>query len=83
METNDINKQLDWPGKDFLSVSNIFLRLISKPVTITWEWVLLAVFAILALVSQFADLGARAMSHDESLHVFYSWQLAASNARLT
>jgi uncharacterized protein (TIGR03663 family) len=29
----------------------------------------------IALVSRFIDLGARAMSHDESLHAFYSWQL--------
>jgi uncharacterized protein (TIGR03663 family) len=77
METTDINKQLEYPGKYFAAGSNIFLRLISKPVTITWEWVMLAVFAVLALVSRFAELGARVMSHDESLHVFYSWQLAA------
>jgi uncharacterized protein (TIGR03663 family) len=28
---------------------------------------------ILALVSRFYDLGARVMSHDETLHVFFSW----------
>ncbi len=32
----------------------------------------------IAIVSRFIDLGARAMSHDESLHAFYSWQLFTS-----
>ena len=35
-------------------------------------WVLLL---ILAVVTHFYMLGVRAMSHDESLHVLYSWKL--------
>src|SRR5262245_24361792 len=30
---------------------------------------------VVAALSRFIDLGARAMSHDESLHAYYSWQL--------
>ena len=33
------------------------------------------VLLTLALVSRFYDLGTRAMSHDEGLHTWYSWQL--------
>lgn len=42
----------------------------------TWEmvaWILLAVSAVL---TRFVNLGTRVMSHDESLHVYYSWWLA-------
>ena len=34
------------------------------------------VILILAAVSRFYNLGARVMSHDESLHSYFSWQLA-------
>ena len=43
---------------------------------LTWETVLLAGLAVLALFSRLWELGARVMSHDESLHVYYSWLLA-------
>ncbi len=49
---------------------------LSKPFPLTWESVTLIVLSITAVVTRLVDLGARVMSHDESLHVFYSWQLA-------
>ncbi|HEX9186519.1 MAG TPA: flippase activity-associated protein Agl23, partial [Vicinamibacteria bacterium] len=39
----------------------------------TWAW--LGVLALNVLL-HFAGLGERAMSHDESLHAFYSWRLS-------
>ncbi|MCC6298330.1 MAG: TIGR03663 family protein [Anaerolineales bacterium] len=42
---------------------------------ITNEIALFAGIMILALVTRFYDLGARVMSHDESLHTYYSWLL--------
>jgi predicted membrane-bound mannosyltransferase len=33
------------------------------------------VILLLALTTRYADLGARVMSHDESLHTYYSWRL--------
>ncbi len=44
---------------------------------ITWDWELAAwvVILVLALVTRLWALGDRAMSHDESLHTFYSWKL--------
>ncbi|MCK5342151.1 MAG: hypothetical protein KAR20_02040, partial [Candidatus Heimdallarchaeota archaeon] len=33
------------------------------------------IIILVALVSRFYDLDSRAMSHDESLHTYYSWLL--------
>ena len=44
---------------------------------LNWEIVLYVTLFILALVTRFYDLGARVMSHDESLHTLYSWNLYA------
>ncbi len=43
---------------------------------VNWEAALYALFIVVAIVSRFYDLGARAMSHDESLHTYFSYQLA-------
>ena len=39
-------------------------------------WIMGAVM-ILAVLTRLVDLGARVMSHDESLHTLYSWNLYA------
>ena len=45
--------------------------------TLNWEIVLYAALFIIAFFTRFYDLGARVMSHDESLHTVYSWNLYA------
>ncbi len=40
-----------------------------------WETVAWAVILVAAVVSRIYDLGARGMSHDESLHAVYSYEL--------
>ena len=45
--------------------------------TINWEVVAYAAIFLVALITRFYDLGARVMSHDESLHTLYSWNLYA------
>lgn len=40
-----------------------------------WEKAIYLAIFLLAVVSRFWDLGARAMSHDESLHALYSYYL--------
>jgi uncharacterized protein (TIGR03663 family) len=45
--------------------------------TLNWELALYVTFFLLAVVTRFYDLGARVMSHDESLHTLYSWNLYA------
>ena len=42
---------------------------------VTNEIVLFAGIILLAFVTRFYNLGARVMSHDESLHTYYSWLL--------
>lgn len=41
-----------------------------------WEKALYIAFFLIAVVSRFWDLGARVMSHDESLHTYFSYNLA-------
>lgn len=54
--------------------------LLDKPLlarlTLNWETALYGLILIVALVSRFWDLGSRAQHHDESMHAFYSWNLA-------
>jgi len=45
--------------------------------TLNWEILLYATIVIVAVVTRFYDLGERVMSHDESLHTLYSWNLYA------
>ncbi|MDH5505751.1 MAG: TIGR03663 family protein [Anaerolineae bacterium] len=41
----------------------------------TWEKGVFAVIVLLAVISRFYDLEPRVMSHDESLHTYFSWLL--------
>ena len=50
---------------------------ISTILTVNWEMVLYATIFLVALITRFHDLGPRVMSHDESLHTLYSWNLYA------
>lgn len=43
---------------------------------VTNEIAIFAVIILFAVVTRFYDLGARVMSHDESLHTYFSWLLA-------
>src|SRR5512144_2089082 len=43
--------------------------------SITYEVLIFAVILLLAFASRFYNLGARVMSHDESLHTYFSWLL--------
>ncbi|MBI3162587.1 MAG: TIGR03663 family protein, partial [Chloroflexi bacterium] len=42
---------------------------------VTNEIVIFAAIILLAFVTRFYDLGSRVMSHDESLHTYFSWLL--------
>jgi uncharacterized protein (TIGR03663 family) len=48
---------------------------LGRTVALNWELVLYGVILVAAVVTRFADLGARAVSHDESLHALYSYKL--------
>jgi uncharacterized protein (TIGR03663 family) len=55
--------------------ASFFDRSLSDVLKPTWEKAIYAGILVLAVVSRFWDLGARAMSHDESLHALYSYYL--------
>ena len=42
---------------------------------ITYEVALFTLIILVAVISRFYNLGARVMSHDESLHTYFSWLL--------
>lgn len=50
-------------------------RLLARAYTVNWEALAYFVIFVLAIVTRFVDLGARVVSHDESLHTYYSWRL--------
>ncbi len=43
---------------------------------ITYEILLFAIIIVLAIFTRFYSLGSRVMSHDESLHTYFSWLLS-------
>ncbi|MBE2182318.1 MAG: TIGR03663 family protein [Anaerolineae bacterium] len=56
--------------------TDLFSRLLSRPVVLNWYFIAYVLIFVIAIVTRFAGLGDRAMSHDESLHTYYSYLLA-------
>jgi uncharacterized protein (TIGR03663 family) len=50
---------------------------IQRLFNLNWETVLYILLIVLAIATRFWDLGARAISHDESWHANWSWKLYA------
>lgn len=48
---------------------------LTRPLALNWYTITFIVIFALAIFTRFYALGARAMSHDESLHTYYSWEL--------
>ena len=57
------------------SAYSTFNRALSNVYTLNWEVVAYTLVFFVALFTRFWDLGARVMSHDESLHTYYAYQL--------
>jgi uncharacterized protein (TIGR03663 family) len=55
--------------------TSLWERPLWNVMALNWELVLYGVIFVLAVVTRFYDLGARAISHDESLHALYSYKL--------
>ena len=54
---------------------SVFDQPVASLFTLTWEKVLYVVLLVGAAVTRFYNLGARTMSHDESLHTQFAWYL--------
>lgn len=50
-------------------------KVLGTAVSVRREAIVLAVLIALAVGSRFYDVGTRVMSHDETTHVYYSWNL--------
>lgn len=62
--------------------SHMFQLLLTKfnrPLTITLEQATILILSIIGVLTRMVGLGNRVMSHDESLHVYYSWLLSTGN----
>lgn len=59
-----------------VSYSGFLDRPLWAAVGLNWEKALYAVLIALAIITRFYHLGDRVISHDESLHTFYSWELS-------
>ncbi|MFC1936904.1 flippase activity-associated protein Agl23, partial [Chloroflexota bacterium] len=55
------------------SKTRAWLDRLIPPSKINWEIFLFSIIIFAAAFTRFYDLGARVMSHDESLHTYYSW----------
>ncbi len=49
---------------------------LTRVYSVRWEALAYAALLLLAVFTRFYDLGTRVMSHDESLHTYYSWRLS-------
>jgi len=56
---------------------NALSQILSQRITINWEVILYIVIFLLAVFTRFHILGDRVMSHDESLHTRFSYNLYA------
>lgn len=50
-------------------------RPLFSQIKINWEIIIFAFIILVAIITRFYDLGTRVMSHDESLHTYFSWLL--------
>lgn len=55
--------------------NHAFDRVLKYAYVINWEVIAYVMIFLLAVATRFVDLGARVMSHDESLHTKFSWDL--------
>lgn len=77
MITETDNKVSQKRAENLMRVQSVPLDYkLNLAVPITWEALLVGTISILTVITRLWSLGERVMSHDESLHVYYSWLLA-------
>ncbi|MAT43713.1 MAG: hypothetical protein CL609_15355 [Anaerolineaceae bacterium] len=74
-ESTAIHKKIKF---ELISSSKI-ISWLNRSASLNWEQVLLFALTTFAILSRFLGLSARVMSHDESLHVYFSWLLSTGN----
>src|SRR5689334_3671516 len=71
MSALQINREIGSSSGRTVDLEQVLLRLM----TFDLERIAYVAIFVIALLTRFWDLGARVMSHDESLHTRYSWGL--------
>ncbi|MEE9507994.1 MAG: hypothetical protein V3V44_01785, partial [Anaerolineales bacterium] len=56
-------------------ISKNFDRFFDFEIKINFETTIIVFIILVSIVTRFYDLESRVMSHDESLHTYYSWRL--------
>ncbi len=62
------------PEKKSSTINDILAKPLIASLNLDWEKAIYLAFIILAIITRFAMLGSRVMSHDESLHTQFSYQ---------
>ncbi|MEQ9032476.1 MAG: TIGR03663 family protein, partial [Aggregatilineales bacterium] len=62
-------------GHDRAQDDNVLNTVFARSFTLNWQVILFTTILLLAIFTRFYDLGERVMSHDESLHTQYSYNL--------
>ena len=69
---------IDTPNKSALSRYDMtWDAWLTRAYAINWEVVIYTAILVIAVVTRFWALGERVMSHDESLHTYFSYKLYA------
>ena len=71
----DVNTQIADESSVGMAVNNLLDRPLLAGLRLNWEMLAWVLLILIAAVLRFVDVGARAMSHDESLHALYSYYL--------
>jgi uncharacterized protein (TIGR03663 family) len=67
------------PERRLTNFQLLFTKL-NRPLTITLEQAAILTLSLIGILTRLVGLGSRVMSHDESLHVYYSWLLSTGEA---
>ncbi|MDX1994416.1 MAG: TIGR03663 family protein [bacterium] len=70
-----VDQPLSPPGRVSQNQGASLNPVLSRVYTLNWEVILYGLIFVAALFTRFYELGARVMSHDESLHTLYSYNL--------
>lgn len=62
-------------GHDVHSGPPALEKTLQRLYTLNIEMIAYTIIFVIAILTRFWDVGARVMSHDESLHTYYSWKL--------
>jgi predicted membrane-bound mannosyltransferase/DNA-binding beta-propeller fold protein YncE len=57
------------------SHERVLTQILLRAYSLNWEVIAYTLIFVVAVLTRFVNLGARVMSHDESLHTYYSWRL--------